>query len=72
MRRREHWLESAERVNGPGLRLIGEDDLGYLYVPSRHREDWWDRRLNLRNPAHWPFYLRSRLTRQVVWLEVYP
>ncbi len=64
-----HWTETAERVNGEGLRLVGEDEHGDLLVPSRTRDDWWDRRLDLRRPSHWPFYLRSRITRQIVFLE---
>lgn len=68
--RRVHWTETAERVTGTGLRLVGEDDNGELYVPSRTREDWWDRRLSLCKPSHWPFYLRSRIARQLVWLEL--
>lgn len=50
-------------------RLMAEDDLGRLYVPSKTRADYWDRRLDLRNPLHWRYWLRSRLTRTVVMVE---
>jgi hypothetical protein len=63
------WIESAVG-NGPASgTLLGEDDYGDLYVPSRTREGWWDRRFNPRNPLHWPFWLRSRLQRNVVMIE---
>ena len=65
----EHWMERAEYVSDGDPRIIGEDSNGDLYVPSRHRAEFWDRRLNLWNPSHWPFYLRSRITRRVAFME---
>lgn len=56
-------------ANGPDKRLLGECERGELWVPSKSREGWWDRRLNLRNPTHWRYWLRSRLTRAVVMIE---
>lgn len=64
------WMEDAHVNGGPEVRgLLGEDEDGFIYVPSRTRQEWWDRRYNWRNPTHWPYYLRSRLTHRVVMLE---
>jgi hypothetical protein len=65
----EHWLEDADYVTDGDPRIIGQDDHGDLFVPSRTRPGYWDRRLNLWKPTHWPFYLRSRLTGRVAFLE---
>ena len=70
--RRTHWTERAERIQGSCNMLMGhvaEDDHGYLWVPSGNYRDWWDRRLNLWRPTHWPHYLRSRLTGQLGMIE---
>ena len=64
-----HWMESAEYTTSGETRILGEDENGDLYVPSRTRAEFWDRRFNPLNPAHWPYYLRSRITRQVAFLE---
>lgn len=70
-----HWTEEAERVgpcrlsDSPMFGLVGENSYGELLVPSWKRRNWWDRRLNLRRPTHWLPYLRSRLTRKLVWLD---
>ena len=66
---REHWTARAEMVNDGDPRILGEDDNGDLYVPSLTREGWWDRPFNGRNPRHWPYWLRSRLTMRLAWLE---
>lgn len=67
-----HWSEDAERIyygsSNPLWGHIGEHPDGDFYVPSWGRRGWWGRRLNLRRPTHWLPYLRSRLTRKVVWL----
>jgi len=49
--------------------LLGEDEYGDLLCPSRTKTDWWDRRLNLKNPTHWPYWLVSRVTKKVVMIE---
>lgn len=65
-----HWTENATYVSGPNLGgLLGENDQGTLLVPSRTRVDWWDRRFNPRNPTHWRYWLRSRLTGRIAMLE---
>lgn len=66
------WMEDAQVNGGPEVRgLLGEDEDGFIYVPSRTRDDWWDRRYDWRNPTHWRYYLRSRLTHRIVMLEVH-
>lgn len=69
MSTREHWIARADRVTSGDPRIIGEDENGDLYVPSRTRAEFWDRRLNLANPTHWPYWVRSRVTGRVAWLE---
>lgn len=69
---KQHWTERAERVQGSCNMLCGhvaEDDHGYLWVPSGNYRDWWDRRLSLWRPTHWPHYLRSRLTGKLGMIE---
>lgn len=63
-----HWLESADYVTDGDMRILGEDDYGDLFAPSRSGFGW-DRPFNPANPTHWPYYLRSRLTRRVAFLE---
>lgn len=65
----EHWTATAERVSDGDSRILGEDDNGDLWVPSRTRAEWWDRRFNAWNPTHWPYWLRSRVTKRVAFLE---
>lgn len=67
----EHWTATAERVSDGDPRILGEDERGELWVPSRAHTSpqRWDRRLNLRNPLHWRFYLRSRRTNRIAFLE---
>ena len=64
-----HWLENVDRVTGGDPRILGEDENGELYVPSKTRPEFWDRRFAARNPTHWHYYLRSRITGRVAWLE---
>lgn len=64
------WLEGFSDYdydNDP--RLLAEDENGDLWVPSRSRSGWWDRRVDLRNPAHWPAYLRSRRRNSLVMIN---
>ena len=62
-----HWIEMADRDGGPDV--LGEDENGHLWVPSRIVAGWWDRRLSLRNPTHWRYYLRSRRRRTLAFIE---
>lgn len=71
-----HWTEHAERVYGrwnPFWGLVGESPDAILLLPAWGKngepDGWWNRRLNLRRPTHWLPYLRSRLTRKLVWLD---
>lgn len=71
-RQLSHWLARAERVTDGDPRLLGEDDRGDLYVLTRHGPDdepWWGKRFNPWNPLHWRFWLRSRLTLRIAFLE---
>lgn len=69
--RPEPSLPDPSRREGRGRnRILGEDQHGDLYVPSKTRAEWWDRRFNPWNPMHWPYYLRSRITNHVAFLEV--
>lgn len=65
----EHWTETAEMVSDGDPRILGQDDYGDLYAPSKTLDNWWDRPFNPWNPTHWRYYLRSRLTRRLAWLE---
>ena len=76
--KREHWTvkaqERAKMVRGvshPRWGLVGVGDDGEMYVPVGfvRGEEWWEGRLNRRNPWHWLPYLRSRITRRVAWIE---
>lgn len=68
----KNWRESVELVAGEKYRnYLGEDEDGNLLAPSRKIPDWWDRRFNPKNPLHWPYWLRSRITKQLVMLETY-
>ena len=78
-----HWTELAERVTDKPLGasnwfvgLMAENEDGMWLLPSwgnPHRDEypggWWGRSLDLRRPTHWLPYLRSRLTRKLVWVE---
>ncbi len=66
---RTHWRETAEYVSSGDARILGEDDGGDLFVPSKTRPEFWDRRFRATNPTHWGYYLRSRLTKRVAFLE---
>ena len=72
------WLDRAEYVTSGEIRILGEDENGDLWVPhitnktlwSIEHVAYWDRRFNPRNPSHWSYWLRSRLTRRIAFLEV--
>lgn len=65
----EHWRASATGRGPRTTRYLGEDENGDLFVPSRVRANWWDRRFSRWNPAHWTYWLRSRLMLNVVMIE---
>lgn len=71
---RKHWLETADHVSSGDPRIIGQDEHGDLYVPALGTHSLtvdavWNRRLNLWHPLHWRYYLRSRITGRVAFLE---
>lgn len=64
----EHWTATADRdVRDP--RVLGEDELGDLWVPSRRVPGHWDRRFSGRRPSHWPAWMRSRLLKRLAHIE---
>lgn len=66
----EHWRERAELVVGDRYnKHLAEDEDGELAVPFRGRLGVWTGYFNPRNPAHWPAWLRSRLTGKIVMIE---
>ena len=66
----EHWRERAELVVGDRYnKHLAEDEDGELAVPFRGRPGVWTGYFNPRNPAHWPAWLRSRLTGKIVMIE---
>lgn len=64
-----NWMETADRVANGDFRILGETERGDLLVPSKTCLGWWDRRYNAWNPTHWKYWLRSRLTRRIAFLE---
>jgi len=64
-----HWTERAARVGGGDMRILGEDEMGNMCVPYRDRPGWWAERYNPWNPTHWQYWLRSRLTMRIAFLE---
>lgn len=64
---REHWTATAERTDGGEWRILGETEYGEFVVPIEPGKwlglyRWW-------NPMHWRYWLRSRLTNQIAFLE---
>ena len=51
------------------MRILGEDEMGNMCVPYRDRPGWWAERYNPWNPTHWQYWLRSRLTMRIAFLE---
>lgn len=66
--RRMHWREIAE-LDTTDPKLLGEDDCGDLWVPSRRRPAVWDRRFSPWRPTHWRYWVRSRRLRRIACLE---
>lgn len=65
-----HWTETAERVNSGDWRILGENSSGSLFIP---RDDgYWFERFDAWNPMHWQYWLRSRVTRRIAFLEDAP
>lgn len=70
----ERWRSSAEMVTDGDFRILGEDDRGDLYVPrvamfNSRLAPFWRDRYNPWNPTHWRYWLRSRLTLRIAFLE---
>ena len=64
---RKHWRERVTYTND--RHLLGEDEQGDLFAPSRTIPGWWDRRFSWKKPTLWRYGLRSRLTRTLVYLS---
>ena len=70
----EHWTARTERVTSGDFRVLGEDDRGDLYVPrvclySGQPVPYWHDLYNPWNPTHWRYWLRSRVTMRIAFLE---
>jgi hypothetical protein len=66
---REHWTATAERTSEGDFRILGEDENGTLLVPLHGMPGHWKGRYNPWNPRHWQFWLRSRITRRIAFVE---
>lgn len=66
-----HWTEKAEYVSFGDARILGEDERGDWFVPSRNVsfDPMWDRAFRWWAPTHWRFWLRSRITGRVAFLQ---
>ena len=64
---REHWTATAERVSDGDWRILGEDTWGTLCVPIGDGQ--WKGVYKPWNPMHWQYWLRSRLTRRIAFLD---
>ncbi|OMC00896.1 hypothetical protein A5733_03395 [Mycobacterium sp. NS-7484] len=64
----DHWTATADRVCADTLFLLGEGDDGRFYVRELRGDRW--RRMSHWNPRYWMAYLGSRLTHQIVFLEL--
>lgn len=64
------WREEVEHTTHPDnvRRLLGEDEHGFLWVPTKGGTRSW-RRFSPWLPRHWLFYLNSRETRLMTYLE---
>ena len=67
---REYWTANADRVTDGNWRILGEDEWGELVVPRSPER--WQGRFNPWNPMHWRFWLRSRLTNRLAFVEQGP
>ena len=63
----EHWRETADRVSDGDWRILGETENGTLCVPVGPGK--WKGCYSWRNPFHWRYWLRSRLTLRIAFLE---
>jgi len=66
---REHWTATADYVGSGDMRILGEDEYGNLCVPQRGNPGYWRHVYNPWNPTHWRFWLRSRLTMRIAFLD---
>ena len=64
----EHWRTRVE-MDMTDDRLLGEDENGDLWVPSKRLDQWWDRRFSPWKPSHWRYWLRSRLHLRLAMIE---
>lgn len=65
-----HWTETADRVTTGNPRILGEDEDGEILVPSSYDPPLWGpKRFDAKNPLHWRFWLRSRLTNKLAMVE---
>jgi len=77
----EHWTARAERVSDGDWRILGENDHGDLLVPGNILRGTpagqaglvvvygWHDIYNPWKPAHWRYWLRSRLTMRIAFLQ---
>lgn len=65
------WMADAEPSHSPSLRLLAEDDQGYMLMPAgiRNGEPWWEGRWCWYRPDHWPVYVRTTCARSYVMVE---
>ena len=64
---RQHWRETAEMVSEGDWRILGELPDGRLVVPIGNGT--WRGLYQPTNPRHWRFWLRSRLTRRIAFID---
>jgi hypothetical protein len=67
--RAPNWRQRADLAMSDAL-LLGEDEFGDLWVPSRQRPGWWDRRFSAWRPTHWRYWLRSRRLCRLAVIEL--
>jgi len=65
--RKQHWRETVDYVSDGDWRILGETERGILCVPVGPGQ--WMGRYRWQNPMHWRFWLRSRLTHRIAFLE---
>lgn len=64
----DDWRMRVE-MDSTDPKLLGEDENGDLWVPSRSRHAWWDRRFSAWRPTHWRYWLRSRRKLRLAMIE---
>ena len=62
-----NWMERAEYVSDGDWRILGETEDGILCVPIGPGQ--WRGRYSWRNPRHWQYWMRSRITKRIAFLE---